>query len=206
MASRPSANFDHKPWFWLTAGPNGVGKSTWVNSKEGSKILGEIPFLNRDHHSEAYTKHHLSLLGAGKRIFDQISQLILENKSFAVETTLSGTHYLCLVQKLKQDDWAIGAVFIGVEDGDICVSRVQGRKLSGGHDVPLEDIFRRYQRSLNHIPHLLNISDYMICIDNSKVYKYLLEAHQNEISIQTGMPKWLKEAISQLLINLNLTQ
>jgi len=46
----------------------------------------------------------------------------------------------------------------------------------------------------------------MICIDNSKEYKHFLEAHQNEISIQSGLPKWLKQALAQLLISFDLTR
>ncbi|HUX78812.1 MAG TPA: hypothetical protein VMW10_03565, partial [Alphaproteobacteria bacterium] len=149
MVSKLLKNSSNKPWFWFIAGPNGAGKSTWVNSNACSEILGEISILNPDHYSEAYTDHHLSLINAGKRIFNQINQLVMEKKSFAVETTLSGTHYLRLAQKLKQDDWAIGAVFIGVEGDDICASRVEERKLSGGHNVPLPDIIPFPEKNYN---------------------------------------------------------
>lgn len=183
------------PWFWIIAGPNGVGKSTWATSEESADVLGSIPILNPDHYIEPYVPNPLSLITAGRKIFHKITDLISIRQSFAVETTFSGTQHLRLAQKLKQDSWNIGSVFIGVDGADICISRVEERKLGGGHDVPLKDILRRYGRSYEHIPHLLNISNYMIILDNSYIYKQILEKNEQEILIKKELPLWLKRLV-----------
>ncbi len=185
----------HLPWFWIIAGPNGVGKSTWATSEESAQILGTIPVLNPDHFIEPYTPTPLSLVASGKRIFHKIKKLVSERQSFAVETTLSGSQYFRLAKTLKQDFWKIGAVFIGVEGEDVCISRVEERKLGGGHDVPLKDILRRYQRSYQHISQLLDLSEYMIILDNSHTYQQVLEKNAQEISIKKEFPSWLKNAL-----------
>ncbi len=71
-------------------------------------------------------------MASGKRIFHKIEEFISEQQSCAVETTLSGSQYFLLTQRLKQNSWNIGAVFIGVEGEDICITRVEERKLGGG--------------------------------------------------------------------------
>ena len=195
MASKPSNNFEKLPWFWIIAGPNGAGKSTWANSEARTGILGNIPILNPDHFASPYVTNPLSLIAAGKRIFNEIKNLTSKRQNFAIETTLSGTQYFRIAEQLKKDGWAIGAIYIGVDGEDVCVSRVEERKLNGGHAVPLEDIIRRYSRSLNHIRQLLDLSDYMIIFDNSKKLKKLLEANQKEILIEKEIPDWLKSVI-----------
>jgi len=59
----------------------------------------------------------------------------------------------------------------------------------------LKDIVRRYERSLQHLPNLLEISDYMIVFDNSKNFMKLLESNKEEILIEKSIPPWLKNAI-----------
>jgi predicted ABC-type ATPase len=64
--------------------------------------------------------------GAGKTTF--VKQYLAENKHI---------HYL-------------SADLIAEESVDVCINRVKERVLSGGHNVPTNDIIRRYKRSLNN--------------------------------------------------------
>ena len=38
-------------------------------------------------------------------------------------------------------------IYIGTEDVEINLTRIRNRVLAGGHDVPEEDVRRRYKRS-----------------------------------------------------------
>ena len=77
----------------------------------------------------------------------------------------------------------------------ICIGRVDERRLGGGHDVPLKDILRRYERSLQHIPELLEISHYAIVLDNSQTYQQVFEKNQDGLFIKNKFPSWLKNII-----------
>ncbi len=191
-----STNSEVSPWFWLIAGPNGAGKSTWAELPPNRAMIGDIPILNPDHFIEPYTSLPVSPLTAGKHILQTINHLVDTQKSFAVETTLSGSHYLRLAHRLKASGWMMGVVFIGLKDENTCVTRVQERKESGGHDIPLEDILRRYQRSLNHIPILLEIADYMIVLDNSINYTHLLESTNAHMLTEKELPLWLSSVLT----------
>jgi len=158
-------------------------------------MIGNIPVLNPDHFIEPYATFPISPLAAGKHILQTINKLVVEQKSFAVETTLSGAHYFRLANKLKSKGWKMGVVFIGVETDRTCATRVEERKRSGGHDVPLEDILRRYKRSINHIPTLLEMADYMLIFDNSENYIPLLESTEKQVLISKELPPWLASVL-----------
>lgn len=192
MVSKQSENFENTPWFWIIAGPNGVGKSTWADSKDCKAIIGDIPILNPDRFAKPYSSTPLSLIKAGKKILQEINQLKKEKRSFAIESTLAGKKHFYFATTLKQEGWKIGSIYIGVEGEDICISRVLERELNGGHSVPLTDVVRRYKRSLSHIPKLLALADYMIILDNSKNYEQILEFTKGEIMIKKFLPSWIK--------------
>ncbi len=48
-----------------------------------------------------------------------------------------------------------------------CIGRVRQRVAEGGHDVPDEDVRRRYSRSLANVQELLRIADESLIYDNS---------------------------------------
>jgi len=191
-----STNSKSPPQFWFIAGPNGAGKSTWAELPENREMIGNIPILNPDHFVAPYATSPVSSVRAGKYVLEEINNLVAARKSFAVETTLSGSHYFRLAKKLKEKGWEIVAVFIGVKDEEVCIARVRERKRSGGHDVPLEDIVRRYQRSISHIPTLLTIATYMVVLDNSQNYVQLLEYYEGQRLISKDLPLWLSSVLA----------
>ncbi len=59
----------------------------------------------------------------------------------------------------------------------------------------MKDILRRYQRSYQHIRQLLDLSDYMIILDNSHTYQQVLEKNGRAILIKERAPAWLKNVL-----------
>ena len=66
-----------------------------------------------------------------------------------IESTLSGKYLKNVINKAKEKDFKIVLIYLFLETEDENISRVRNRVLNGGHDVPLEDIKRRYFRSRN---------------------------------------------------------
>lgn len=60
---------------------------------------------------------------------------------------MSGTYINKVAQKAQNAGYEITLIYIFLENEDICVERVKDRVIKGGHDVPVEDIKRRYYRS-----------------------------------------------------------
>jgi predicted ABC-type ATPase len=58
-------------------------------------------------------------------------------------------------------------VYIGTENVEINLARIRNRVLAGGHDVPENDVRRRYQRSFENLPTAMERADHTILFDNS---------------------------------------
>jgi predicted ABC-type ATPase len=55
------------------------------------------------------------------------------------------------MHQAKSRDWLAVLMYIGIDNPNMNVLRVADRVKLGGHDVPREDILRRYDRSLANL-------------------------------------------------------
>ena len=58
-------------------------------------------------------------------------------------------------------------VYVGLGDAKRNIQRVQQRVQNGGHDVPIEDIKRRFERSMANLPLATELADSFAVYDNS---------------------------------------
>lgn len=87
-----------------------------------------------------------------------------------------------------------------IDDVETNIGRVATRVLAGGHNVPDEDIRRRYERSLNNLPKAIELADSVLIYDNSTSagYQRMLTIVEGEIvqRVET-LPNWLKTIINE---------
>ena len=177
---------ENKPQLVIIAGPNGAGKSTVSNHY----IFRNIYTVNPDVIAK---EQSLSVIDAGKIAIEQRTDLLKQKESFAIETTLTGNSEIKLMQEAKEQGYKINLVYVGIDDASLSNNRVKERVLKGGHDVPKEDIFRRYDRSINNLPKALEIADRVYIFDNSYKNRLLLCTKKNNIiktSNNVELPKW----------------
>jgi predicted ABC-type ATPase len=86
-------------------------------------------------------------IAAARQVLASAGEHVRKCESFAVETTLAGKHYLRLMLSARKRNFEIVLVYIGTENVEINVTRIRNRVLAGGHDVPEQDVRRRYMRS-----------------------------------------------------------
>jgi predicted ABC-type ATPase len=138
---------EHKT-LYIIAGANGSGKTTFALSYTA---LNNLCFINADEIAKSYDPNDISRykVKAGKEFFKQLEINLNDEKSFMIESTLSGKYLKDVINKAKEKDFKIVLIYLFLETEDENISRVRNRVLNGGHDVPLEDIKRRYFRSRN---------------------------------------------------------
>jgi predicted ABC-type ATPase len=83
-------------------------------------------------------------------MLQRLDELRTTGSNFAFETTLSGLWLRRTIASLHASGYATRLVYVWVPDPDVSVARVRTRVLMGGHDVPEEDVRRRYYRSLRN--------------------------------------------------------
>lgn len=132
---------------YIIAGANGCGKSTLANILLKEKNL---EFLNADEIAKEISPDSINTvpISAGKEYFQRLKIFFDNDKSFAVESTLSGNNIIRIIEKAKQKEYKVILVYSFLQNFTICIERVKKRVENGGHNVPNEDIIRRYYKSI----------------------------------------------------------
>jgi predicted ABC-type ATPase len=81
-----------------------------------------------------------------------------------------------MMLEARQRGFEIVLVYIGTENVEINLSRIRDRVLAGGHNVPENDVRRRYRRSFDNLPTAVERADHTILFDNSTEDGYRLVA------------------------------
>ncbi len=140
-----------KPTVYLIAGCNGAGKTTFA--KEFLPSIGVIRFLNADEIARGLSplKPEAVAFKAGRLLLNELRELIDRQETFALESTLSGRTYTNIFENAKEHGYAIELHFIWIPDVREAIRRARQRVIEGGHDVPAEDIRRRFARGIDHL-------------------------------------------------------
>ena len=157
-----------KPTCTIIAGPNGAGKTTFA--LEYLPLIDCRVFLNADMIAAGLAPYSASkkLLDAGKLFLQEIEHSIEKREHFAFETTLSGKSHLSRVRRMLEEGWRINLIYLWLPGVEASLNRVRERVLQGGHNIPENDIRRRYGKSLkNLLAHYAPLCSEVECFDNS---------------------------------------
>ncbi len=139
------------PTIYVIAGPNGAGKSTFA--KEFIPQVADPPeFLNADFIAAglAPLRPDLQRIRAGRILLERMRELAAARADFGIETTLSGRSCLRLFSEFRRDGYRLICFFLWRPIAEFAVARVANRVAQGGHDVPEQDIRRRYTAGLRN--------------------------------------------------------
>lgn len=134
----------------VVGGPNGSGKTTL--SKE---LIADqkITYISADDiaYELAPNNPESVRVQAGKEFFKRLESAITNEENVLIESTLSGKSLSSLIKRYQSEyDYSVTVVFVYLANADVCVERVAIRVEKGGHEVPIEDIKRRFSRSLSN--------------------------------------------------------
>ena len=154
---------------YIIAGPNGAGKTV-----ASYTILPEIfnckEFVNADEIARGISPFNSDKIGikAGRILVLRTRELLKENQTFAVETTLATRSYVNLISKAKLKGYEVILLFMTLNSKELAVKRVATRVEEGGHNIKLEVIKRRFKSGLNNLVDIyIPIVDRWILVDNS---------------------------------------
>jgi predicted ABC-type ATPase len=161
-----------RPVLVIIAGPNGSGKSSAYRNTEFELEGRTIWIVNPDILALRISEtEHRDLIDANleavQRIERWLETSIDVHKSVGVETVLSTDKYRRLVTKAKARGMAIWLIYVVLDTVERNIERVRLRVEKGGHDVPVDKIRSRRDRSLAQFPWFLDQSDAAWIYDNS---------------------------------------
>lgn len=154
------------PTLTLIAGPNGSGKSTLTRTIgfEGRERLLDPDAIARELNP---FNPSAAAIAAGRAVLTRTAEYLDRRVDFAVETTLSSSHWQVLIQNAKSRGFAVHLIFVALETPERNVARVKDRAALGGHFVPEPDVRRRYAKSLRNAGLALHMVDLAKLYDNS---------------------------------------
>ena len=80
-------------------------------------------------------------------MIQHINNCVNKNESFAFETTLAGKGYIKKIGDWKTKQYEVIIYYLKVPSVEFAIERVKLRVALGGHNIPEEDIVRRFERS-----------------------------------------------------------
>lgn len=134
---------------YIISGANGSGKSTLASELLPAENL---EFLNADDIAKEICPENIESvkIKAGKIVLEKLENLLNKQKSFAIETTLSGKNHMKTIQKAKILGYKVVLIYSYLNSPKLCENRIKIRVMNGGHNIPKEDIIRRFYRSKNN--------------------------------------------------------
>lgn len=159
---------EKQPQCYVIAGPNGAGKTTFA-LKYLPLIASCYDFINADEIARGLSPldFEAGLLRASKIFLETLNRKIADRKDFAFETTLSGRTYLPRIAEWRKAGWNVTLLYLYIPGIAFSAQRVRQRVLKGGHDIPHEDIVRRYPRSIRNLFAYADVCDKTMCFDNT---------------------------------------
>lgn len=154
---------------YIISGCNGAGKTT-ASYTVLPEILECREFVNADEIARGLSPFNAESVAieAGKLMLLRIEELLKEDVTFAIETTLATRSYVNLVKRAQRQGYRVNLLYFWLSSPELAMKRVAERVSKGGHDIPEEIIRRRYTAGINNLFKLfLPVVDYWAVYDNS---------------------------------------
>jgi predicted ABC-type ATPase len=137
------------PQCFIIAGPNGAGKTTFALMFL-PRYVGCVNFVNPDLIAKGLSPFvpQRAMIKAGRLVLQEIRRYTARRENFPIATTLSARVYLNEMRSLKSAGYSVHAFYLWIPSPEFAIARIRNRVESGGHDVPEEDVRRRFRRSL----------------------------------------------------------
>lgn len=176
--SKKSSNFARKiglkhmqrPNLYIIAGPNGAGKTT-ASFSLLPDVLHCLNFVNADEIARGLSPFDSESVAfqAGRIMLQRIDELLPQKVDFAIETTLATRSYVHLVHRAQDLGYKVHLIYFYLENEEQAIQRVAQRVSNGGHNIPEQDIRRRFKRGIYN---LLNL--YMPICDSVLIYNNVM--------------------------------
>ncbi len=171
------------PNLYIIAGPNGAGKTT-ASYNLLPDILHCPNFVNADEIARGLSPFAPETVAysAGRIMLQRIEELLPQRVDFAIETTLATRSYVQLVHRAQALGYKVHLIFFFLENEEQAIQRVAQRVSNGGHNIPEEDIRRRFKRGIYNLIYLyMPICDSVLVYNNVKTPAQLVARKKNQV-------------------------
>ena len=153
---------------YIISGCNGAGKTT-ASYSVLPKLLDCKQFVNADEIAKGLSPFcpESVAIQAGKLMLLRIEELLTADETFSIETTLATRSYSELVKRAQGKGYKVTLLYFWLSSPELAVERVARRVSEGGHNIPKDVIYRRYEKGLKNLFDIfIPIVDSWMIVDN----------------------------------------
>lgn len=181
--------------YTIIGGVNGVGKSSFTGVlKERSPDLGVIVDVDK-----ITAELGGNALAGGKAALRKMNACIEKGISFTQETTLSGRKTEATAKQVRDLGYRVRLFYIGLDSAEESLLRIANRVKRGGHDIPRDDVIRRFAERWEAVAKVLPFCDEAEFYDNDNGFVLVAEYRNGELrTVGSRHPQWLAELLAHL--------
>lgn len=173
--------------YTIIGGVNGCGKSSLTGALKAERSdLGII--IDPDKLSAK-----LGGYGAGGRAaVEKINECLAKGVNFTQETTLAGARTERTIRRAKERGYTIRLYYVGLDSLEESLLRIENRVRRGGHNIPRQDVERRYAGRFDALVKVLPYCDEARFFDNGNGFVEVAQYQNGELlTITQSPPEWL---------------
>ena len=180
--------------YTIIGGVNGCGKSSLTGALKAERSdLGLIIDVDK------LAAQLGSPVEGGKAAVRKIDECLEKGISFTQETTLSGARTERTIRRAKERGYTIRLYYIGLDTMEESLGRIANRVAKGGHDIPKEDVERRFQSRFADVLRVLPYCDEARFFDNDNGFVEVAEYRNGELIPRvSNPPRWLLELMGRV--------
>ena len=176
--------------YTIIAGVNGVGKSSLTGV-----LISETSDLGIIIDTDKITAEcNGDRLKGGRAAIELINTCLSKGVNFTQETTLSGFRTIRTIKQARELDYYIRLYYIGVNSADESLKRIANRVEKGGHNIPADDVIRRFNKRFDDLAAVLPYCNEVKLYDNENGFVEKAEYKNGMLIIKSSIvPDWLAE-------------
>lgn len=185
----------HRPVLIVIAGPNGSGKTSITSRILHHEWMEDSIYINPDIIAQEKFGDWNSkeaIMQSVKYCEELREQCLNDRKSLIFETVLSVSDKVDYICRAIEAGFFVRLFFVCTASPTINASRIAGRVMEGGHDVPITKIISRYQKSL------MNCCLVSQLVDRTYVYDNSVENEDAKLLFRLAKGKLVKQYVEYI--------
>lgn len=176
--------------YTIIGGVNGAGKSSLTGVLRAETTnLGQVIDVDKITASLGGDR-----LAGGRVAIRMINECLSKGVCFTQETTLSGQRTEKTARRARELGYFIRLYYVGLDTSTESLKRIRNRVEKGGHDIPCNDVLRRFGSRYEDVKRILPYCDEATFYDNDNGFTAVGEYRNGEV-LQLGQkcPGWFSE-------------
>lgn len=186
------------PKYTIFAGVNGAGKTSLYSTLMQSIDFGERVNIDEIVAKQGSWKDSILQIMAGRKAMSMISDFLRRGATFHQETTLPGNTIIKQIKKARAAGYMIQMYYVGVENLQTAIRRVDSRVQKGGHGVEEALIRQRFEKLPEALHNVLPLCDVAFFYDNTVKFQQVAYLKNNIlVDYDFDLPVWFWEIIAR---------